>query len=89
MQIMSGIENQNGEFVCTVCGESRDGETALEALQRVAGERTKKKCTVNPTYDRLGPHNNPTSFLPALFVGQRGFFINTKWNAEKQEWELA
>jgi len=89
MKIMTGVEDRNGEFECVVCGEAKQDETATEALVRVAAEHTKKKGRIQEAYGRLGPHDAPTSRLPALFVGRRGFFIMTKWNAEKREWELA
>lgn len=88
--IMTGIE-RDGTFSCSPYGEVKPGEAPLEALMRTAatwyGERweaKRRKARIIEKYGRLGAVDNPTSYLPALFVGRRGFFIRTKYNAEKR-----
>lgn len=89
--IMTGVDRGDGTFANTLYEEERPDETPLEALQRAAASwygdqwgKKEKKARIIEKYGRLGPIDHPTSYLPALFVGRRGFFIRTKWNAEKR-----
>lgn len=94
MRVMTGKEDRNGCFPVRCVGESNEGETPKQALQRVA-ERflnaplTKKKHRWNEAWGRLGPHDNPTERLPALFVGSRLFEIDTDWDKATDEHTIA
>ncbi len=94
MLICSGKEDGNGDFHTSVIDEGRDGETAKEAITRVAkrffGEATfEKKHEWHDGWTRLGPDRKPTSKLPALFIGRRIFTIQTRWDADAREWRIA
>lgn len=94
MQIVTGLEKSDGTFKCVPCVEARPGETALQALERAVETfyGKKQQMSVRQSYTRIGPHNDPTETLPAVFVGKgatyRGFFISTKWDSSTKQWVL-
>ena len=93
MRIMTGKGQPDGTFQMQCIGESLDGETAKEAIKRVA-ERflnhslNEKKHHWHESYGRVGAHDSPTDYLPGLFVGFRLFTVGVGWDADKQEWVL-
>ena len=91
MKIQTGKEKSDGTFSCRVIGENQESETVKEALQRVAerflGHRLGKHKW-HETWGRLGKHDEPTEYLPALFVGSRLFEVATEWNGDGG-WRLA
>lgn len=91
MKVVTGVEDRNGCFACSLCGESQQGESALQVLERIVKAYYDKpvKQRIVEKYSILGSETNPTEWLPAVFVGKRGFFISTQWNPNKREHELA
>jgi hypothetical protein len=94
MKIVTGLEDNDGVFKCRPCGETHPEETLLDALKRMAAEwygtdwpQKERKMRVVPNYDPI--NQGGTTFLPAVFIGRRGFFIKTVWNTEKRQWEPA
>ena len=91
MKIVTGKENSDGEFCCRAIGESQEGEQPKVALARVAEDflgrsLSSTKHEYREQWDRLGPHDSPTEYLPALFVGSRLFAVSTRW--ENGQWVL-
>jgi len=90
MRIMTGKETENGEFRLRCIGESEPGETPKEALTRVASSFLKKplqetKNTFHESWDGPG--------IPAVMVEKKStnrlFCIDTAWNAETKQYEIA
>ncbi len=82
MKIVTGKETGKGEFNTRVVGESQNGETAKDAIVRIAEcflsvPLSKKRHRWNEKWSWLGDENNPTERLPALFVGSRLFCVAT------------
>jgi len=95
MRIITGVEDIDGCFVCKPCNRALPGETPIEALKRVATEwysREKfkgmklKKQRIVEKYDIIGPKDNPTAYLPALFVGKRIFCFMARWDQVNRSW---
>jgi hypothetical protein len=80
---------------CSECGLRRhfEGETPREAIERVARHKFPKANTANfrwnERYGRLGDHNAPTEYLPALFIDTKKscylFKIATVFDKDKRQ----
>ena len=95
MQIWSGKEVDKGRISSSFCGIVQAGETVKEAINRLViahyGKMPKNTYWAEK-YRRLGPHDNPTCYLPALWVDHVShsqiFFVGTRWDNEKLEWVI-
>ena len=90
MRIMTGKETEDGTFRLRCIGESEPGETPKEALTRVASLFCKKplaemKSRFHESWDGPG--------IPAVMVEKKNatrlFCIDTAWNAETKQYEIA
>ena len=96
MQIWSGKEKDDGTIPCSLCGTVQEGETVKEAISRLViahyGKMPKNTHWAEKS-TRLGPHDNPTGYLPALWVDHKShgriFMVWTRWDKEKREWVIA
>ncbi len=88
MLITTGIEKSDGTFCMRVNGKANEGETAKEAITRIAKSFMKKpkKPRWIEKWNRLGDHDNPVEHLPGLFLGKRLFAVATRW--ENNKWVL-
>lgn len=94
--VQTGYEKDDGTFSCSLCGTVHEGETVKEAISRLViahyGKMPKNTYWVEK-YTRLGQHDNPTGYLPALWVYHKSrgriFRVATMWDKEKREWVIA
>ncbi len=92
MLINTGLEDDNGCFSTRVVGESKPGETAEQAILRIAARFLNRP--IEKTKHHWHPSWTPTStgVLPALFV-ERGhstrlFSVEIVWNAETKQYDI-